>query len=74
MFYDDFCITVLSGDKDKKKEIRERALLKYQEKLSSESRSKAEKRQAEKKYALETMMKVTYSVTHSLLIELKSEI
>lgn len=57
----------VSDDKDKKKEIREKALLKYQEKLTSDSRSKAEKQQAEKKYALETMMKVTYimSVTHN---------
>ncbi|KAF3854279.1 hypothetical protein F7725_022334 [Dissostichus mawsoni] len=42
----------------KRKEVRERALLKYQERLCSESRSKAEKQQAEKKYALETMMKL----------------
>uniref|UniRef100_A0A8D3B5Q2 Dynein axonemal assembly factor 4 n=1 Tax=Scophthalmus maximus TaxID=52904 RepID=A0A8D3B5Q2_SCOMX len=51
-------LMITTSDKDKKKEIRERGLLKYQEKLSSESRSKAEKRQAEKKYALETMMKL----------------
>uniref|UniRef100_A0A3Q1FNM6 Dynein axonemal assembly factor 4 n=1 Tax=Acanthochromis polyacanthus TaxID=80966 RepID=A0A3Q1FNM6_9TELE len=49
---------MITNDKDKKKEIRERALLRYQEKLCSESRQKAEKRQAEKKYALETMMKL----------------
>lgn len=53
----------VSDDKEKKKEIRERALLKYQEKLSSESIANAEKKHAERKYALETMMKVTYSVT-----------
>uniref|UniRef100_A0A3B5AAG7 Dynein axonemal assembly factor 4 n=1 Tax=Stegastes partitus TaxID=144197 RepID=A0A3B5AAG7_9TELE len=47
----------VSDDKEKNKEIRERALLRYQEKLSSESRQKAEKQQKEKKYALETMMK-----------------
>ncbi|XP_053282086.1 dynein assembly factor 4, axonemal [Pleuronectes platessa] len=51
-------LTINTDDKDLKKEIRERALLKYQEKLSSESRSKKEKQQAEKKYALETMMKL----------------
>lgn len=51
----------VSDDKEKKKEIRERAVLKYQEKLSSESRSKAEKKHAERKYALETMMKVAFS-------------
>lgn len=54
-------VSCVSDDKEKKKEIRKQALLKYQDKLSSESRSKAEKTQAEKKYALETMMKVTYS-------------
>ncbi|XP_069384065.1 dynein axonemal assembly factor 4 isoform X2 [Paralichthys olivaceus] len=45
-------------DKAKKKEIREQALLKYQEKLSAESRSQKEKKLAEKKYALETMMRL----------------
>lgn len=53
----------VSDDKEKKKEIRERALLKYQEKLSAESRANAEKKHAERKYALETMMKVTFSDT-----------
>lgn len=48
----------VSDDKEKK-ETRERALLKYQEKLSVESISKAEKKHKEKKYALETMIKVT---------------
>uniref|UniRef100_A0A665WF82 Dynein axonemal assembly factor 4 n=1 Tax=Echeneis naucrates TaxID=173247 RepID=A0A665WF82_ECHNA len=43
---------------ENKKEIRKRALLKYQEKLSSESKSKGEKQRTEKKYALETMMKL----------------
>uniref|UniRef100_A0A3B4ZWU6 Dynein axonemal assembly factor 4 n=1 Tax=Stegastes partitus TaxID=144197 RepID=A0A3B4ZWU6_9TELE len=52
-------INTSKNDKEKNKEIRERALLRYQEKLSSESRQKAEKQQKEKKYALETMMKVT---------------
>uniref|UniRef100_A0A665WF90 Dynein axonemal assembly factor 4 n=1 Tax=Echeneis naucrates TaxID=173247 RepID=A0A665WF90_ECHNA len=47
-------------DKENKKEIRKRALLKYQEKLSSESKSKGEKQRTEKKYALETMMKWLY--------------
>lgn len=42
--------------------LRERALLSYQEKLSSESRSKSEKKRADNKYALETMMKVRRSV------------
>lgn len=39
-------------------EIRQRAVFKYHEKLSSHSIEKAEKQQAEKKYALETAMKV----------------
>ncbi|TKS74006.1 Dynein assembly factor 4, axonemal [Collichthys lucidus] len=51
-------LMITTDDKNKKKEIREKALLKYQKKLSSDSRSKAEKQQAEKKYALETMMKL----------------
>ncbi|XP_023253133.1 dynein assembly factor 4, axonemal [Seriola lalandi dorsalis] len=51
-------LMITTNDKEKKKEIRERALLKYQEKVSSESRSKAEKQRTEKKYALETMMKL----------------
>uniref|UniRef100_A0A3P8S1M9 Dynein axonemal assembly factor 4 n=1 Tax=Amphiprion percula TaxID=161767 RepID=A0A3P8S1M9_AMPPE len=51
-------LMMTTNDKDKKKEIRERALLRYQEKLSSESRQKAEKRQADKKYTLEMMMKL----------------
>ncbi|KAJ4938368.1 hypothetical protein JOQ06_002988 [Pogonophryne albipinna] len=51
-------LVITTYDKEKKKEVRERALLKYQERLCSESRSKAEKQQAEKKYALETMMKL----------------
>ncbi|KAE8296868.1 Dynein assembly factor 4, axonemal [Larimichthys crocea] len=51
-------LMITTDDKDKKKEIREKALLKYQKTLSSDSRSKAEKQQAEKKYALETMMKL----------------
>ncbi|XP_033491640.1 dynein axonemal assembly factor 4 [Epinephelus lanceolatus] len=49
-------LMITTNEKEKKKEIRERALLKYQEKLSSESRFKVEKQHAEKKYALETMM------------------
>ncbi|XP_044048311.1 dynein assembly factor 4, axonemal [Siniperca chuatsi] len=51
-------LMITTHDKEKKKEVRERSLLKYQEKLSSESRSKAEKQHAEKQYALETMMKL----------------
>ncbi|XP_059191882.1 dynein assembly factor 4, axonemal [Centropristis striata] len=51
-------LMITSYDKEKKKEVRERALLEYQEKLSSESRSKAERRHAVKKYTLETMMKL----------------
>uniref|UniRef100_A0A3Q3M7B4 Dynein axonemal assembly factor 4 n=1 Tax=Mastacembelus armatus TaxID=205130 RepID=A0A3Q3M7B4_9TELE len=51
-------LMINTSDKDKKKEIREQSLLKYQEKLSAASRSKAEKVQTQKKYALETMMKL----------------
>ncbi|KAK9517301.1 hypothetical protein VZT92_025184 [Zoarces viviparus] len=41
-----------------KKEVRERALLNYQEKLSAQSTSKTKKENAEKKYALQKMMKL----------------
>ncbi|XP_038562633.1 dynein assembly factor 4, axonemal isoform X1 [Micropterus salmoides] len=51
-------LMITTIDREKKKEVRERALLKYQEKLSSDSRSKAEKQHAEKQYALQTMMKL----------------
>lgn len=57
------CITV---NKEKKEAIRGRALIKYQEKLCSDSTSKAAKKQAEKKYALESMMKVRLDDTHDL--------
>lgn len=43
------------------KAMRERALLNHREKLSSESRLRAENKRAESKYALETAMKVTAS-------------
>ncbi|MEQ2194717.1 hypothetical protein XENOCAPTIV_002023 [Xenoophorus captivus] len=51
-------LMITTDDKETKKEIRERALLKQQQKLSAESKQKGEKQQAEKKYALETMMKL----------------
>uniref|UniRef100_A0A668AMR8 Dynein axonemal assembly factor 4 n=1 Tax=Myripristis murdjan TaxID=586833 RepID=A0A668AMR8_9TELE len=46
----------VSDNKEKKKAIRERALLKHQEKVAVESKAKAAKRQEEKKYALRKMM------------------
>ncbi|XP_041651989.1 dynein assembly factor 4, axonemal [Cheilinus undulatus] len=49
-------LMIVTDNKETKKEIRERALLKYQQKLSSESKSKAEQKNAEKKYTLQTMM------------------
>lgn len=45
-------------DKETKKELREKALIKHQEKLCAESKEKAKKQQDEKKYALKTMMKL----------------
>ncbi|XP_042268015.1 dynein assembly factor 4, axonemal [Thunnus maccoyii] len=51
-------LMITTNDKEKKKVIRERALLKHQEKLAAESKAKAEKQHTEKKYALETMMKL----------------
>nr|XP_004556254.1 dynein assembly factor 4, axonemal [Maylandia zebra] len=49
---------MISTDNKEKMEIRQRALLKYHEKLSSESRNKAAKQQEENKYALETVIKL----------------
>ncbi|XP_061578147.1 dynein assembly factor 4, axonemal [Cololabis saira] len=51
-------LMITTSDKETKTEIRERALVKHLQKLSSESTQKAEKQQTEKKYALETMMKL----------------
>uniref|UniRef100_A0A3Q0SZT1 Dynein axonemal assembly factor 4 n=1 Tax=Amphilophus citrinellus TaxID=61819 RepID=A0A3Q0SZT1_AMPCI len=45
-------------NKEKMKEIRQRALFKYHEKLSSDSIQKAMKIHAENKYALETVVKL----------------
>lgn len=59
------CVTV---DKEKKEAIRESALMKHHEKLCAESRSKAATKQAEKKYALESMMKVRLADTQSVYI------
>uniref|UniRef100_A0AAX7VP95 Dynein axonemal assembly factor 4 n=1 Tax=Astatotilapia calliptera TaxID=8154 RepID=A0AAX7VP95_ASTCA len=51
-------LMISTGKNNKEKmEIRQRALLKYHEKLSSESRNKAAKQQEENKYALETVIK-----------------
>ncbi|XP_034031601.1 dynein assembly factor 4, axonemal [Thalassophryne amazonica] len=51
-------LMIPADDKEKLKSIRERALLKYQEKLINEAKVKTLKKHAEKKYALETMMKL----------------
>ncbi|KAM6936874.1 dynein axonemal assembly factor 4 [Xenentodon cancila] len=51
-------LTMTTSNKEAQREIRERALAKHLQKLSSESTQKAERQQAEKKYALETMMKL----------------
>ncbi|XP_017297249.1 dynein assembly factor 4, axonemal [Kryptolebias marmoratus] len=47
-----------SDDKETKRTIREAALMKQQQKLSAESKQKAEKQEAEKKYALQAAMKL----------------
>ena len=53
-----FSIEYVSDDKQTKKEIRERALQAHMEKTADGRKEKAVKKQQEKKYALETMMKV----------------
>ncbi|XP_067275204.1 dynein axonemal assembly factor 4-like isoform X2 [Pseudorasbora parva] len=45
-------------DKEKQKQVRERAILKVQEKEAEKTKAKAGRIQQEKKYALETMMKL----------------
>lgn len=60
----------VSDDKEKQQEIRQRALLRHQEKLSSGSRQKAEKLQAERRFTLETMMKVTPWVSQRPITDL----
>uniref|UniRef100_A0AAV2L3X3 Dynein assembly factor 4, axonemal n=1 Tax=Knipowitschia caucasica TaxID=637954 RepID=A0AAV2L3X3_KNICA len=47
-----------AADKEIKKDLREKALIRHQEKLCAASKAKSEKQQAEKKYALTTMMKL----------------
>ncbi len=51
-------VYLYSKDKDKQKQIREQAILKVQEKEAEQCKAKAARVQQEKKYALETMMKV----------------
>uniref|UniRef100_A0A667ZYW0 Dynein axonemal assembly factor 4 n=1 Tax=Myripristis murdjan TaxID=586833 RepID=A0A667ZYW0_9TELE len=51
-------LMIPNNNKEKKKAIRERALLKHQEKVAVESKAKAAKRQEEKKYALRKMMQL----------------
>nr|XP_006628776.1 PREDICTED: dyslexia susceptibility 1 candidate gene 1 protein isoform X2 [Lepisosteus oculatus] len=51
-------LTIKNADKDKLQEIRERAVLKAQKKAAADTKTKAEKRQEDRKYALETMMKL----------------
>ncbi|XP_013878431.1 dynein axonemal assembly factor 4 [Austrofundulus limnaeus] len=49
---------MLNTDKETKRTIRDRALTAQQQKLSAESKQRAEKQQADRKYTLETMMKL----------------
>ncbi|XP_047452629.1 dynein assembly factor 4, axonemal [Mugil cephalus] len=51
-------LMITTNDKEQQKEVRHRALLRHQDKLSSASRQEAEKQQAERRFALETMMKI----------------
>ncbi|XP_068169712.1 dynein axonemal assembly factor 4-like isoform X2 [Antennarius striatus] len=51
-------LMITTYDKVQQREVRERAVVKYQEKLSSQSTSKAAQKQAERRYGLETLMKL----------------
>lgn len=62
-------VYLYSKDKDKQKQIREQAILKVQEKEAEQCNAKAARVQREKKYALETMMKVYKCFSHLLLLQ-----
>ncbi|XP_023669874.2 dynein axonemal assembly factor 4 [Paramormyrops kingsleyae] len=51
-------LTIDDADKEILKSIRERAVLKAQEKSAADSKTRAEKKQEENKYTLEKMMKI----------------
>ncbi|XP_077372479.1 dynein axonemal assembly factor 4 [Festucalex cinctus] len=51
-------LSVSTYDKATKREIRERALSKMQEKLAAETKNRSEKKHNEKKYTLKTMMNI----------------
>ncbi|KAM4619128.1 dynein axonemal assembly factor 4 [Polymixia lowei] len=57
-------LMISNNTKEKMKEIRERALKEYKEKIEMESKAKAVKKQEEKKYALETMMALEQKERH----------
>uniref|UniRef100_A0A3P9KYV0 Dynein axonemal assembly factor 4 n=1 Tax=Oryzias latipes TaxID=8090 RepID=A0A3P9KYV0_ORYLA len=51
-------LMVQTNDKETMREIRERAQQQFQQKVCAESREKAEKQHADKKYALQTMIQL----------------
>ncbi|XP_037111182.1 dynein assembly factor 4, axonemal [Syngnathus acus] len=51
-------LSISTYDKEKKKEIRERALSNMQEKLAAQAKNRSEKRQTEKRYTVKTMMNI----------------
>ncbi|KAM9816499.1 dynein assembly factor 4, axonemal [Syngnathus typhle] len=51
-------LSISTYDKEKKKEIRERALSNMQEKLAAQAKNRSEKRQNEKRYTVKTMMNI----------------
>uniref|UniRef100_A0A3P9H8J2 Dynein axonemal assembly factor 4 n=1 Tax=Oryzias latipes TaxID=8090 RepID=A0A3P9H8J2_ORYLA len=55
-------LTCASDDKEAMKEIRERAQQQFLQKVCAESREKAEKQHADKKYALQTMIQLEKEV------------
>ncbi|XP_049579737.1 dynein axonemal assembly factor 4 [Syngnathus scovelli] len=51
-------LSINTYDKEKKKEIRERALSNMQEKLAAQAKNRSEKRHHEKRYAVKSMMNI----------------
>ena len=51
-------LMIRNNNKEQLKDIRERALLKYQEKIAMDVKAKDEKKREDRKYALDTMMKL----------------
>ncbi|XP_072291209.1 dynein axonemal assembly factor 4-like [Eucyclogobius newberryi] len=59
-------LMLTTAGKETKKDLREKALIKHEEKLRAKAKAKVEKQQSEKKYALKTMMKLEQEERESI--------